>query len=250
MYIGIGAKTMRQVKLMTAALFLISPFAANADPILDQFSFVSVPTTGGVDFVSGSTYTAPPTDVYLGQTFSVGSTGTLEQINLVVSNQWATLDFSNPDFFFDIRPVSSGVPVEDNSLALVSRTLTLTTSGQSLIEISGIGLSVSVGDGLAIVLHAGEDGAFQWHGGEYAAGSAYARNISDPANFNYLWTGPRHQAFAFQTYIECESVEVECNPNVFPPSPPESVSVPEPGTLALFGIGLFGMGLARRRKTV
>lgn len=26
-------------------------------------------------------------------------------------------------------------------------------------------------------------------------------------------------------------------------------AVPEPGTLALFGIGLFGMGLARRRKT-
>jgi hypothetical protein len=28
----------------------------------------------------------------------------------------------------------------------------------------------------------------------------------------------------------------------------EEVSVPEPGTLALFGLGLLGMGLARRRK--
>lgn len=38
------------------------------------------------------------------------------------------------------------------------------------------------------------------------------------------------------------------NPNFTIPSDPEPTPVPEPSTLALFGIGLFGMGLARRRK--
>ena len=32
-------------------------------------------------------------------------------------------------------------------------------------------------------------------------------------------------------------------------APPPSTAVPEPGTLALFGLGLLGLGFARRRKT-
>ena len=35
-----------------------------------------------------------------------------------------------------------------------------------------------------------------------------------------------------------------------PPTDPPTTSVPEPGTLGLFGIGLLGMGMARRKKKV
>jgi hypothetical protein len=34
-----------------------------------------------------------------------------------------------------------------------------------------------------------------------------------------------------------------------PPSPPGPTAIPEPGTLAIFGLGLMGLGFARRRKS-
>ncbi len=50
---------------------------------------------------------------------------------------------------------------------------------------------------------------------------------------------------AFQGVLE-EKLETE----LAPPPPPPPPSVPEPGMLGLFGIGLLGLGLARRRRVV
>jgi len=52
---------------------------------------------------------------------------------------------------------------------------------------------------------------------------------------------------SFQSVLE-EKLETELAPP--PPPPPPPPSVPEPGMLGLFGIGLLGLGLARRRRVV
>lgn len=225
--------------LAVAGLLVAS--GADAVPILDQYSFTTVPTTGGVGFCNCNS-----NDGNLAQTVTAGSTGTLEEVRLVVNNQWSTIG-GNPNFFFDIRPIEGGFPVEDNSLAFLSRQISLTTSGQTLITISDLGLSLTAGDIFALVLRGEAGGAFEWLGGQYAGGGAYARNVSDPNNFNYSWTGPREfpNAFAFQTYIECSDPLISCNPAKPPP-----VSVPEPTTLSLFGAGLLAMFVRRRRSAV
>lgn len=56
----------------------------------------------------------------------------------------------------------------------------------------------------------------------------------------FFWTGDNRN-----TNIAFGEVTLTVHGNIDKP-----VSVPEPGTLALFGIGLAGIGLARRRKSV
>jgi len=52
MYIDLRTKTMRQIKLIIAALFLMSPFAANADPITVDFTVTG--TSGPLSGVMSS----------------------------------------------------------------------------------------------------------------------------------------------------------------------------------------------------
>jgi len=80
--------------------------------------------------------------------------------------------------------------------------------------------------------------------------SAFAWSIGD----TLTWSGNMVVAAAYSvfnpgTYVTQQSIYQGAVPqfsrvvvNIGP------VSVPEPGTLALFGIGLFGVGLTRRRK--
>ena len=64
-------------------------------------------------------------------------------------------------------------------------------------------------------------------------------------NTNYY---PVFGVFSTSDWVATTSTGYVTNGNIDAPGEWTVRSVPEPGTLALFGIGLFGMGLARRRK--
>ncbi len=85
----------------------------------------------------------------------------------------------------------------------------------------------------------------------FANGDAAGSAVIDSTN--YILTGSEfHGAIQFSGLIS--SIQWTSNPNEFwhgiTIGAPAAVSVPEPGTLALFGLGLLGAGLTRRNRRV
>lgn len=226
--------------LLQLLLVFIGGRLLMAGPILDQFSFESeARVCCGAGFFGNKE---------LAQVFAVANTGILDEIDLVLANQWATVAGSNPNLFFDIRPVVAGTPVEDDSAALASREVAITSNARNqygdanLVSLTSLGVSVTQGDVLAIVLRGGLNGAFTWLSGDqpYSGGSTYA------IIFDHTWYGPYlngapyfgANAFAFQTFVDCAD-QNSCNPAVLPPpAPPVG---PEPSSLVLGAIGMLGM---------
>jgi hypothetical protein len=200
---------MRQIKLIIAALFLISPFGANADLILNI-----------TDAGSGNTRW-----VFSGSTTALGTQGDA----------------------VGFAPQFPAFQVANQTLAcvgIVSGSGTMSTSAGAF----------AVGD--ACVYHENPD--------IYGATSSLLMmravlgggGIRGWEPWDVLsWTGDivfaaPHSAFNPGTYSTQQSIyggdNVQFEAVVVTIGPRQSV--PEPGTLALFGIGLLGLGLARRRK--
>ena len=174
---------MRQIRLIFAALFVFSPFAANGDEISYDFS--------GTGFGGGDSWTFE------------GS------------------------FFFDDASLVAGVNIFDDLLSWnVSWTngvdMFSNSDADSIFDVAEFFLSPDLSvDAVLTTLCSNEcspgfEGVFQIEVGLH-------------------WEATLQDGFC-------------CAEGLGSWSGPNAVSVPEPGTVALLGIGLFGMRLARRRN--
>jgi hypothetical protein len=196
--------------------------------VLDQASFETLPVAGGAGFWGPGAASPSDPKKDIAQTFTVANTGLLTEVDVVVNLQPG---FPNGEMFFDVRPVHSGVPVEDDEQAIAAVTLSSVPlgTGLTILGFAGLRIPVTQGELLAIVLRGSPGVAFAWFAHTYDRGQGFLRQGVPPFE---TWTpyfgGPPGQTieFAFRTFVECAD-EDACVPFVF------GSSVPAPPTIVL-----------------
>lgn len=175
---------------------------AQAAPILDQESIG--PSSGIQFFTSSGTFLRV-------QTVTVGIDGLLATLEVHVSGTPVSVN---------IRSTVAGVP----DAIVGSADLTGMSSGYGVFDLSGLGLSFSVGDIFGFEVLGGS--TLGSSSNDYAAGADFYSNNSGAT---FAQQGG-YDTF-FRTFVEAGD------------------EVPAPAALLLIGFGLAGLGVAGRRRT-